>query len=157
MGVFYSHGRLAGPGELIFMLAVVGLGAWAVSGYRDYVGRAVREGAEKARPAMAAVERAFQERGPTDMSRPQATGWKIPAATSKVRSVSIGPAGVVTVQFADAVADAEESLLQLVPVADGRPLDLSRPESAGRKFGWECGGASGKTTLPPRLRRLACP
>jgi hypothetical protein len=106
--------------------------------------------------AKAAVERAFANRGPTDMSRRATTGWIRPESRQNVQSMAIEKDGTITLRFTDAVAPQAENQVQIVPVSGGKALDLSQPTNKGLKFEWQCGGPAGKTTLPEKLRPKDC-
>jgi hypothetical protein len=134
---------------LLIMLAIAGFVGWTA--YSDYRGRKdVAAGVALAAEARAAVEKAFASKGPADFST--AAGWTTAAPTDVVRSITIEKSGAITVRYTERVADKGHQELQIVPVADGKPLDLSNPASKGRKFTWECGGSAGKTTVPEKLR-----
>jgi Tfp pilus assembly protein PilE len=141
------------PAIIIAILVFV-----AIPAYTDFKARAsVNEELAAVVPgAKAAVERAFANRGPTDMSRRATTGWIRPESRQNVQSMAIEKDGTITLRFTDAVAPQAENQVQIVPVSGGKALDLSQPTNKGLKFEWQCGGPAGKTTLPEKLRPQDC-
>ena len=141
--------------DLLWTLAIIGvLAAIAVPAYQDFLAVSrVAEALKTAAGAKSAVEKAFAAIGPMSMTQ---SGWKPPAATEYVQSITIAADGMVTLQFKDTIAPQGQNVVQIVPVSGGKALDLSAAAAAGKKFEWQCGGPAGKTTLPEKRRPKSC-
>ena len=130
----------------LILIGIIGAIAWPV--FSDYMTEArMREGFALVRSAQAAVEKASAESGPRDFSIAGAPGWTPPAPNDYLQSVSIAKSGIIIIRYTARVSNAGENGLQIVPVAGGKPLDLSSPASAGKKFSWQCEGGSAKSIL----------
>lgn len=148
----------AGYYEAMIVIAIYGVViAVAIPAYQDYGRRsAVAEGIALAHAARDAVARTFAAKGPADMSRSGYLGWAPPAATEDVRSVSVGKNGWISILYTEKIGEDGKNVVQIVPVANGKALNLSDPANKGVKFEWECGGAAGRTTVPPQYRPPHC-
>lgn len=128
----------------LVIFCILGVVAW--SSYDTYrTTTRVKAGLALAAEAQAAIDKAFAAKGPADFSAAGRTG-------EHVQSIAVARSGVITVRYTADVAGAGENTLQIVPVANGKALDLSDPASAGRKYTWQCGGKAGATTLPEKYR-----
>jgi len=143
--------------DLLPVLAIlVILTVVAVPQYLDFrTQKRVREAIASLEPARAAVRKAFETKGPGDMALSLPAGWA-PADMAHVQSVAIGHNGSITIQFAESIAPRGQNVLQLVPVRDGKPVDLSRPAAAGWRFEWRCGAPAGDPALPEKYRPVDC-
>ena len=152
----YQHGRQS-LGCIMFIAIAGVLAAVVLPAYQDYTRQfEVRGAIERSVTAKDAVAKAFASKGAADMSSQVNTGWIAPTATWDVPSVSIARDGSITLRFTDKVAPAQDSQIQIVPVLEGKRLDLSDPASAGKKFEWQCGGNAGKSTLRSKFRPEDC-
>ena len=153
----FGLGLGGGGSDTLVTLAIIGiLGGVAYYSFQDYQARArVSAGLASVDGAKAAMEKAFAK-GPADMSLPATTNWMPPRDVQHVEAIGIGRDGTITLLFAPSVAPPSENVVQIVPVSDGKPLDLSQAASKGRKLEWQCGGPNGKTTLPEKLRPRHC-
>ena len=141
----------------IFLFVIAIIIAMALPWYQDYSRLPdVRGAIERSVTAKDAVAKAFGSKGAADMSSQANTGWIAPTATWDVQSVSIARDGSITLRFTDKVAPAQESQIQIVPVLEGKRLDLSDPANAGKMFQWQCGGSAGKSTLRANLLPENC-
>ncbi|MGE0876416.1 MAG: pilin [Burkholderiales bacterium] len=151
LGTSYFE-TLVMPALILTVLALVAIPAWLDHKARERI----TGGLAQAAKAQAAVERAFMTKGPGDFSQAPVSGWTPPKPGEFVESIRISRTGIITVRYTAKVATAEENELQIVPMADGKPLDLSNPASKGRKFSWQCGGGAGNTTVRESRRPETC-
>lgn len=144
--------------EFPIMIAVVGVSlAIAIPWWQD-IGMRIRveDGIALAHPARETVGKIFAAEGPADMARQVSGKWAPPAPTADVQSVTVTKDGVITVRFSPKISAAEESQIQIVPVAAGDALDLSDPANRGKAFTWQCAGNTGKSTLAPKWVPRSC-
>lgn len=125
--------------ELMVVIAILGIiVSLAIPAYQDYIKRArVIDGLQMATTAKLAVTEAALVKGALPTSEAQ-TAYNSPAANANVEKISIGPAGVITIAFTDAVGKGD---LLLVPKLEAQG-DLT----------WTCTGG----TLPAKYRPANC-
>jgi Tfp pilus assembly major pilin PilA len=151
LGLHGSFADMLVPLGIVAIITVI-----AVPQFLEYRARSrIAAALKSADPARAAVAKAFAK-GPADMSQSAVTGWNAPPPAEYLESLSVRRDGAIVLRFTDGVAPPGENELQIVPVSAGRALDLSQPSSSGQAFEWQCGGAAGRSTVPPKLRPEGC-
>ena len=142
--------------RLVVALFVIAF-AVGIPAYLDYRKRSkVGEGLEAAALARDAITKAFVSGGPADMSQRAVTGYVSPSAGEIVQRITVAKSGTITISYSEAVGYEHERVIQVVPVANGKALDLSEPASKGAKLEWQCGGDAGRTTVPKTYRPQSC-
>jgi hypothetical protein len=122
--------------------------------YQDYGIRSdVRTGVRNTDPVKRAVAEALEKPGPHDMSQRGAAAWT-PPPSGGVRSMSVERGGAITLAYTGLPAGLDQ--IQIVPVADGRRIDLSEAASKGKVFQWQCAGPEGNTTVPAKFLPSYC-
>lgn len=142
-------------GMPLIIMAVLGWVAWGA--YGDYRARTqVEAGLALAAAAQAATERAHAQRGAGGFAAALRRHWTPPPTGEIVESIRVADSGVVTVRYTARVADEGENQIQIVPLANGRAIDLGATQGPGPALSWQCGGAAGITTVPASRRPESC-
>jgi len=138
----------------VLPLIIIGILAWiAIPAFDEYkIKSQVSSGLKDAEKAQSAIEKAHAAGNFADLAK---RGWPT-VGSDFLRAIVIGNDGRITLQYAESVGPPGGNEIQIVPVASGKPLDLSRDPARGLKWDWQCGGPAGKTTVPEKYRPKTC-
>lgn len=64
--------------------------------------------------------------------------------------------GSITLCYGPEVVPADANQIRIMPLANGKPTDLSAPSSTGKAITWSC-TAAGLTTVEAKFLPRECP